>query len=115
MSNETRKPYNSQTFEEIDKKAEDQSRFVKPIEGQPLILEFFPERTEIKKVDFHGDGKFTERVNFVVKTVTGKEKEISFGIATARRIINLLRRGITRLEIIRIGGGLNTKYDFIPA
>jgi hypothetical protein len=118
MSNENRKPYNNMTFDEIDKKAADQARFIKPVEGQPLILEFFPERTEIKSVDFQGDGELTDRVNFIVRDATGKlegEKEISFGIPTVRRITTLLRRGINKLEVIRMGSGLNTKYDFIPA
>jgi hypothetical protein len=117
MSNDNRKPYNNKTFDEIDKKAADKARFIKPVEGQPLILEFIPERTEIKQVDFQGDGELIDRVNFTVKDATGKlegEKEISFGVETAKRITLLLRRGINKLEIIRTGSGLNTRYDFIP-
>ncbi len=113
-----RKPYNNNVFDEIDKQAADQARFIKPVEGQNLTLQFYPDRTEIKSVDFQGDGKLTPRVNFVVTDPTGElqgEKEISFGIPTAKRVINLLRRGLSLLEIIRTGSGLNTKYDFIPA
>ena len=116
--NSQRRPYNNPTFDEIDKQAADQARFIKLVEGQDLTLQFYPERTEIKEVDFQGDGKLTPRVNFIVTDPTGKlegEREISFGIPTAKRITTFLRKGINRLEIIRTGSGLNTKYDFIPA
>lgn len=113
--NSQRRPYNNPTFDEIDKQAEDQSRYIKLVEGQDMTLQFYPERTEIKEVDFQGDGELTKRVNFIVKDPTGKDKEISFGIPTAKRITAFLRKGITKLEIIRTGSGLNTKYDFIPA
>ena len=116
--NPQRRPYNNPTFDEIDKQAVDQSRYIKLVEGQDLTLQFYPERTEIKEVDFQGDGELTKRVNFIVTDPTGKlpgEKELSFGIPTAKRIIAYFRKGINRLEIIRTGSGLNTKYDFIPA
>ena len=91
-----RKPYNNPTFDEIDQQAADQSRFIKLVEGQDLTLQFYPNRTEIKEVDFQGDGNLTKRVNFIVTDPTGKlegEKEISFGIKTAKRITTLLDRG----------------------
>jgi hypothetical protein len=118
MSNGNRKPDDNPIFDEIEKKAADQSRFIKAKEGQPLILEFFPKEIEIKQVDFQKNGELTDRVNFTVKDATGKiegVKEISFGVKTAVRINKLLKRGINKLEIIRTGSGLNTKYDFIPA
>ena len=96
-----RRPYNNPTFDEIDKQAADQARFIKPVEGQDLTLQFYPERTEIKEVDFQGDGKLTQRVNFIVTDPTGKlegEKEISFGIPTAKRIITFLRKGINQIR-----------------
>ena len=109
--------YNNATFDEIDKEAADQARFIKPVEGQNLILQFYPNRTEIKEVDFQNDGNVTKRVNFIVTDATGRlegEKEISFGVPTAKRIIAYLRRGLNQLEVIRTGSGLNTRYDFIP-
>ena len=109
--------YNNPTFDEIDKEAADQARFIKPVEGQNLILQFYPNRTEIKEVDFQNDGTMTKRVNFIVTDATGRlegEKEISFGVPTAKRIIAYLRRGLNQLEVIRTGSGLNTRYDFIP-
>ena len=115
--NQNKSQYNNPTFDEIDKEAADQARFIKPVEGQNLILQFYPNRTEIKEVDFQGDGKLSKRVNFVVTDATGRlegEKEISFGFPTAKRVINYLRRGLNQLEVIRYGSGLNTRYDFIP-
>ena len=60
------------------------------------ILQFYPNRTEIKEVDFQRDGQLSKRVNFIVTDATGKlegEKEISFGVPTAKRITTYLRRG----------------------
>jgi hypothetical protein len=116
-TSQSQSQYNNSTFDEIDKEAADQARFIKPVEGQNLVLQFYPNRTEIKEVDFQKDGNVTKRVNFIVTDATGKldgEKEISFGLATAKRIINLIRRGYNRLEVVRYGSGLNTRYDFIP-
>ena len=64
--------YNNPTFDEIDKEAADQARFIKPVEGQNLILQFYPNRTEIKEVDFQNDGTMTKRVNFIVTDATGR-------------------------------------------
>ncbi len=99
--NHKARPYNNPAFDEIDKQAADQARFIKLVEGQDLTLQFYPERTEIKEVDFQGDGKLTPRVNFIVTDLTGKfegEKEISFGVPTAKRITAFLQKGINSIR-----------------
>ena len=115
--NQNQNQNNNPTFDEIERLAAKQSRFIKPVEGQNLVLQFYPKKTEIKEVDFQKNGKYTKRVNFIVTDTTGKlegEKEVSFGIENARRITTLLKRGYNKIEVIRYGKGLETTYNFIP-
>jgi hypothetical protein len=100
-------------FEQIEQAAENQTRFIKMQSGESLTLTFNPNK--VKLVDSTYEGKTTKRVEYTVTNAGGNEKVLTLSLSWALNLNELLKRGHTRIEVVRKGSMKDTSYTFIPA
>ena len=100
-------------FEQIEQAAENQTRFIKMQSGESLTLLFDPNK--IRVVDAEYEGKKSKRVEYTVINAGGNEKILTLSLSWALNLNELLKRGHTRIEVVRKGNMKDTNYTFIPA
>ena len=104
---------NNPIFEQIEQAEESQNRFIKVKEGTPIVLTFDANKIRIVESDYQG--KKSKRVEYDVINTGGNQKTITFSLSWAMNLNELLKRGHTKIEVVRKGSGMDTTYNFIPA
>ncbi|MEP0825862.1 MAG: hypothetical protein HRF40_10275 [Nitrososphaera sp.] len=105
-------PYNP-VFDQVDKEAAEQSKFIKIESGQSVVLYFDPNR--IRLVDREINSKKSKAVQYdVIEVDTGAEKTLTLSLSWARQLNEFLKNGYSALKITRRGSGFDTQYTFMP-
>ncbi|HXG06434.1 MAG TPA: hypothetical protein VNI77_03815 [Nitrososphaera sp.] len=106
-------PYNP-VFDQVDKAAAEQSKFIKIESGQSVVLYFDPNR--IRLIDREINGKKSKAVEYdVIDVNTGAEKTLTLSLSWARQLNEFLKAGYNAVKITRRGSGFDTQYTFMPA
>jgi hypothetical protein len=72
-------------------------------------------RVDVPRGDDKGNENISRRVHFTIQTESGGRKIFDAPLVTAKDIKKLIQKGITRIEIERMGSGLQTRYSVGPA
>ena len=104
-------PNPNSVFEQIEKEAQNQSRYLKIQPGQSLVLKF--DANKIQLVDRQIEDRKSKAAQYTV-ICEGQEKIITFSLSWALNLNELLKAGYTTIKVSRRGSGLDTSYNFIP-
>ena len=104
---------NQNIFEQIEQAAENQTKFIKIQAGQAMTLTF--DANKVRLIDSEYEGKKSKRVEYDVINAGGNQKTITFSLSWAMNLNELLKRGHTKIEVVRKGSGMDTTYNFTPA
>lgn len=100
-------------IEQIEKEAQNQSRFLKIQPGQGLVLKFDANKVELK--DREIEGRKSKAAQYtVINPNDGQEKILTLSLSWALNLNELLKAGYTTIKVSRRGSGLDTSYNFIP-
>lgn len=103
----------NQIFEQIEKAAQAQSKFLKIQPGQTTILKF--DANKIQLVDRQIEDRKSKAVQYTVINVNdGQEKILTLSLSWALNLNELLKAGYTAIKVSRRGSGLDTSYNFVP-
>ena len=105
---------NPNVFEQIEREAQNQSRYLKIQPGQSLVLRF--DANKIQLVDRQIEDRKSKAAQYTVVNVNdGQEKLLTLWLSWALNLNELLKAGYTNIRVTRRGGGPDTSYVFIRA
>lgn len=105
---------NPNMFEQIEKEAQNQSRFLKIQPGQSLVLKF--DANKIQLVDRQIEDRKSKAAQYTdVNVNDGQEKLLTLSLSWALNLNELLKAGYSTIKVTRRGGGLDTSYNFVPS
>jgi hypothetical protein len=116
MTNELSEEMNK-IFEHIEEERQRQSRFIKLQSGETRTLQFIPSPNNIEVTEDEFEGSKYKRVHYFVidpNMPMGGEKILPMSLNNAISINAFLKKGLSLLEVKRMGSGRNTKYTFAP-
>lgn len=93
------------------------SEYRKLRDQEKVVFQFDPTKYEIQEKDFEGDGRVTKSIVFEVYDVNNDivQKWSVSSKAVLEKLQGLFNQGFFSLAIKRIGTGLKTAYDIVPA
>lgn len=100
-------------FDQIESAYQAQNKFVKIEAGKSVVLNFDPNKLKLVDRKFQ-DGRTSKAVEYIVTNEGGNEKVLTLSMSWALALNDLLKRGKTKIEVMRRGMGLDTTYTFIP-
>jgi hypothetical protein len=103
----------NQIFDQIEKAAQAQSKFLKIQPGQTTILKF--DANKIQLVNRQIEDRKSKAVQYAVMNVNdGQEKILTLSLSWALNLNELLKAGYSTIKVSRRGSGLDTSYNFVP-
>ena len=101
-------------YDEIEQASKANSQFFKLNPGEKAMLKFDEKKIQVVEAEFNGQKKKRVRYGVVNVNRPGEEKFFEISMAHSTQLNAFLKRGFMLLEVERIGGGKETRYNFVP-
>ena len=104
----------SSIFRDIEEASRASSQWLKLAPGEKMLIKFDPQK--IRLVDATFNGKTKKRVRYEVVNVNKplEVKSFEISLSHAAQLNALLEKGYLVVEVTRLGGGMDTRYSFVP-